>query len=298
MTCLWPANPLSERDGRKAARYRATSLRVCAAVGFLMAAVSTDRAVAADWLDDTGLRGAMSSKSYGRWDGLNFGAQIGVSNMNTDFGNGTSSLVAYILRNSTLENEAAPSDWTALPSNTTNGRQFGGFVGYNVQYDQLVVGIDGAYNHVTSLQASAMDSISRRVTTSDNIQHDVTIQAQSSLKLVDYATLRARAGYAIGQFLPYAVLGAAVGRFNYSNTATVFDLQTPPVGAPFAFGPQTLSDNKDNAIVGGFVTGLGVDVAILPNVFLRGEWEFVAFAPVHGLRANTNTGRVAIGVKF
>ena len=43
------------------------------------------------------------------------------------------------------------------------------------------------------------------------MQHDVTIDAQTTLKLVDYATLRARGGYAIGQFLPYMVVGAALG---------------------------------------------------------------------------------------
>ena len=40
----------------------------------------------------------------------------------------------------------------------------------------------------------------------------------SSLKLTDYATFRGRAGYAFGQFLPYAFVGAAVGRMNYSTT--------------------------------------------------------------------------------
>ena len=41
-----------------------------------------------------------------------------------------------------------------------------------------------------------------------------------------------------------------------------------------------------------------MDVAILPNVFLRGEWEYVGFAQVGGIRTNINTGRVGIGVKF
>ena len=43
----------------------------------------------------------------------------------------------------------------------------------------------------------------------------------SPVKLVDYATLRGRAGYAWGQFLPYAAVGIAAGRFNYETTVTV-----------------------------------------------------------------------------
>jgi opacity protein-like surface antigen len=128
----------------------------------------------------------------------------------------------------------------------------------------------------------------------------VTINAQSSVKLVDYATMRARAGYAFGQFLPYAVVGAAVGRFNYANTATVHDVGTPPAGsAILPFNTlDTESDSKNNAIVAGALVGLGLDVAVLPNVFVRAEWEYVAFAPVGGIRNNINTGRVGIGARF
>jgi outer membrane immunogenic protein len=289
---------LAGGDRRKAiaACKRAPSLLVCAMAGLLFAA-ATGRAQAADWLDDTGLRGSLSGKSYVRWDGLNFGAQMGLSSMDTDFGNSTSSIVAFILRNSTLENEFAPSNWTTLPSDITNGKQYGAFLGYNFQWDQLVLGVDGAYNRAASINASAIDSITRIVTTSDAVIHNVTIDASSSLKLIDYATLRARAGYAIGQFLPYAVVGAAVGRFNYATAATVTDIQTVGGVVQPAF-IQSGSNDKINAITGGFVVGLGLDVAVLPNVFVRGEWEYVGFAPISGVRASMNTGRVGLGVRF
>jgi outer membrane immunogenic protein len=161
--------------------------------------------------------------------------------------------------------------------------------------------MDAAYNRHSSLNAFSSDTITRQVvTTPDNVNNTLTITAQSSLKLVDYATVRARAGYAMGQFLPYATIGAAVGRFNYANTATVHNVGTPPLGSPILpFDvTDTQSNGKDNAIVGGFEVGLGMDVAVLPNVFLRGEWEFVAFAPVGGSRASMNTGRVGVGMKF
>ena len=41
-----------------------------------------------------------------------------------------------------------------------------------------------------------------------------------------------------------------------------------------------------------------MDVAVTTNVFLRGEWEYVGFAPVSGIRAGLNTGRVGVGVRF
>jgi outer membrane immunogenic protein len=289
MTC-------QSHDSVLAACQRKRSLRVLAAV--MLIAASAEQAVAGDWIDDT-LRGSYSSAPV-RWDGINFGATMGLSSMTTDFGNSSSSLVAYSLRNTTVQNEFAPSGWTTLPSNTTNGRQYSLFLGYNVQWSELVLGFDGSYNRPSTLASSAIDTIGRQVTTSSLVNETVTITSQSSLKLVDYATMRARAGYAFGQFLPYAVVGAAVGRFNYATTALVHDVGVPLTGSTVhAFDTwDTQSSSKDSAIVGGFVVGLGMDVAILPNVFLRGEWEYVGFAPVNGIRAGVNTGRVGVGVRF
>lgn len=281
---------------------RVALLGIAAAFCSLTVAASAGSARAADWP----LRGSFNP-GYARWDGWQFGIQAGYGNMNTDPGNSTSQPVAFILRNTTLQTEFAPSEWTALGPGSTNSAVYGGFLGYNMQWDNLVVGFDLGYKNPSRLDAGATDSISRRVVTSDNIQHDVTIDAHTTLKLVDYATLRGRAGYAIGQFLPYMVVGAAVGRFNYSTTVTVSDFMTqlplipsPPGGAlGFAnLTPSSVTAGKDNAIVGGVVAGFGADWAITPGVFLRAEWEFIAFSSVNGARNNLNTGNVGIGLRF
>lgn len=260
----------------------------------VMSALVVGSAHAADLSDMSWLRGTVGETTM-RWDGLQLGAQIGMSNLNADFANADSSQVAYILRNTTLEDEFSPSTWTTLPKGTTNGGQFGGFIGYNMQWDRLVLGGDIAYNRMQSLQNSSADSIDRIVNTSDGVQHNVLIQSSASLRLVDYATFRARAGYAFGQFLPYAFLGGAVGRFNYASTATVTDQMS---GAQTGTAVGTATDARDNVFAAGFTTGLGLDVALLPNVFLRGEWEYTVFAPVNGIRSWLNTGRVGIGVRF
>lgn len=302
MTCPCRVNAPVPYKARAAVAARRRELLCAAAAAALMAmsaALYATPAAAADWFDDT-LRGTFTNNAPVRWDGVNLGATMGLSNMTTDFGNSSSSLIAYSLRNTTVQSEFSPSSWTTLPSNTTNGRQYSIFLGYNVQWSELVLGFDGSYNKPSSLASSASDSIARQVTTSSLVNEALTITAQSSLKLIDYATLRARAGYAMGQFLPYAVVGAAVGRFNYATTATVHDVGTPLPGSTVtAFNTfDTQSSAKDGAIVGGFVVGLGMDVAITPNVFLRGEWEYVGFAPVSGIRAGVNTGRLGVGLRF
>jgi opacity protein-like surface antigen len=278
---------------------RVTSLRLVIAVCAVLPLSSVERANSADWP----LRGSLApTTTYARWDGWQFGLSAGYGNMNTDFGNSTSSLVSYILRNSTLEAEGAPSTWTALPSGTANGTIFGAFLAYNMQWDQLVVGVDLSYKHPSLLQISAGDSLRRLFDTSDEVQHDVTISAQSSFKLVDYAALRARAGYAVGDFLPYAAVGIAAGRFNYQTTVTVTDVMTDlnPPGPTGGLGTfqQSASAGQANVFVAGVAAGLGVDWAVTPSVFLRGEWEFVAFAPVNQTRANIQVGHVGVGMRF
>lgn len=253
---------------------------------------------AADWLDDT-LRGSITSPAPVRWDGVNLGIGIGVTNMDSSLSRGLGPLISRMLTDSTVLTEARPNDWDILENQVTNGRSFGGFVGYNFQWDNLVLGVDAGYNKTSGLATSSTGSLERVTATSDGTAHDLFITGTASTKLIDYATLRMRAGYAFGQFLPYAIVGGAVGRFDYSSTASLTDTQTPSggvAGAPYVAGP--ISETKNNAIIGGFVAGLGVDIALTPNVFARGEWEFIGFAKLNGVNNTINTGRVAIGVRF
>jgi opacity protein-like surface antigen len=275
---------------------RIASLRIAAAIFSALAAVSADRAMAADWP----LRGSFEP-SYVRWDGWQFGVLAGYGNLNTDFGSSTTDQVAFILRNSTLESEAAPQNWTTLPRNSTNGAVFGAFLAYNWQWSELVLGADLAYKHPSILRSSVGDSLERIFDTSDSIEHDVTIAAQSSFKLVDYATLRARAGYALGQFLPYAVAGIAVGRFNYATSVTVTDAQTQlpnPPGPSLGTFQQSSSVGRNNVFAAGVAAGVGVDWAVTPGMFLRAEWEYVGFTPVNSTRSNVQIGQLGIGARF
>jgi outer membrane immunogenic protein len=48
----------------------------------------------------------------------------------------------------------------------------------------------------------------------------------------------------------------------------------------------------------GVAAGLGTDYALTPNVFVRGEFEYIYFAAVYGVQVSVITGRVGAGVKF
>jgi outer membrane immunogenic protein len=241
MTCQSPISALA----------RARSCRLAAAaMAMAVTAAAADRARAADMPEDTALRGSFTAvePAFVRWDGLYLGGHVGYANMSVDF-SGSNSLVE-------------------LPKNETNSAMFGGFIGYNIQWDELVVGFDGEYSRPSSLATLAQASGGGST-------------AWSSWKLVDYAAVRARAGYAFGQFLPYAFLGGGVGRINHSTIVN-----------------NTVTASRDNAYTGAFVAGLGVDVALLPNVFVRGEWEYAAFSVVSGTRSSLNTAKAGLAVRF
>jgi opacity protein-like surface antigen len=73
----------------------------------------------------------------------------------------------------------------------------------------------------------------------------------------------------------------------------------PPFPPPFPFDTtQSASSGKTNAVVGGVAAGLGMDWLVTPGMFLRAEWEYVAFAPVGGSRSNFNTGKIGGGARF
>lgn len=278
--------------GRRIRALRAALARLAACIA--VAASTLGPAAAADMPDI--LRGTLEpllpAATYMNWSGIYFGAQAGYSNMSTNFGDSSNSIgkwVAQTLRNSTLETNHHPEDWVSMPSDLSNSANWGVFVGYNMQWDQLVLGLDFAYNRMSSMNTSGTDLITRRVSDPNDT---VQIYGHSQMHLTDYATVRARAGYAFGQFLPYGILGLAVGRFNYGTSARL------TVRGDDYLGPARMSERKNDAAAAGFVTGLGLDVALMPNMFLRTEWEFVAFSELSGIRSTMNTGRVGVALKF
>jgi opacity protein-like surface antigen len=82
----------------------------------------------------------------------------------------------------------------------------------------------------------------------------------------------------------------AVGRASYSVTTEAFGQQStanPPF--PNADGTCTPSatcvnydftnaTGQNNALLWGYTVGAGLDWALTPNIFVRGEFEFVQFA--------------------
>lgn len=235
-----------------------------------------------------------------RWGGTYAGLQAGYAIGSADFSNGTSSLIAFLLRDTILQQEAQVSQLTVLGKIETVRGAFGGFVGYNKEYEEFILGYELNYNR-TALGASSADSLSRTFETSDGFLHSFTVSATSAVKVTDYGTIRARAGWNLGSFVPYAFGALAIGRADVTQSATVTDfaIDLSAQKRPDQFlPPTTQTAGQLGAFAYGYAAGIGVDAALTSNIFVRGEWEWLQFIPFLNQKVHINTSRVALGLRF
>jgi opacity protein-like surface antigen len=151
------------------------------------------------------------------------------------------------------------------------------------------------------LLTDSTDSIGRRYVISTGVQYDTFVDSAASMRITDYGTVRARFGYAWNWLLPYATVGLAIGRADIARSVTITldrtDFNTSP---PTPLGVIVYSDAKAQAgaLTLGYALGLGVDIGLLPGVFVRAEYEFVQLNTIQGITAHINSFRAAAAVKF
>ena len=119
---------------------------------------------AADMPDLPFLRGSLPqglSTVTRNWDGWYAGGQVEYSSADMDFSHSTKTLTNSLLQNSVFQ--APLADWGLLSKNHTQGTGFGGFVGRNYQWDDVVLGFEANYNYISSLASSSTNIASRAI---------------------------------------------------------------------------------------------------------------------------------------
>jgi opacity protein-like surface antigen len=291
-------------------------------LGGVIAVVGAGSALAADF-KDYALRGSTAQPVHyevpaqprfvpgypvrPRWDGVYIGGQVGFANSGVNFSGGVADLVANLLRETTVQAEFSPSDWVNLPNQSITRPSYGGFIGYNMQRDEILFGIEANYNR-TNIRMGAGDSIGRVVTTSDGYANTVVLSGASSMHLTDYGTLRARAGWVHDSLIPYGFGGVAVARATVSRMASVTvdgvdadpACDNPPdsVCLPSYTFAASEGETKKGAFAYGWTLGAGVDWFVSSNLFVRGEYEYIGFAKFYGVDFHIHTARAAAGIRF
>jgi opacity protein-like surface antigen len=281
--------------GAKGMKGRPMCRRVCALLVFGLAVLGLASPACAQ--DYPFLRSSetVGPATFTRWSGFYFGGQVGYGNGNADFSNATQSVVASALRETTLEADFSVS--TQLLGTANNSApSFGGFVGYNSQWQDLIIGIEANLNRA-AFSLNAPSTPIGPLTAADNlgVTHTVTISGSGSVTNLDFATLRARAGYVVGNFLPYGFAGVALGLANVSVAANINDCT---VTAPISCASFSNSFSRNMDVLYGLAVGAGVDVLVTPNIFLRAEFEWDQFNPPPGILMTVATARVGAGFKF
>jgi opacity protein-like surface antigen len=197
------------------------------------------------------------------------------------------------------------ANWNlGLGKNSARAPGYGGFAGYNWQWDEVVLGLEGSYLHGSfGGQSSAVKELVGGPLSDGNF-HDVAVTSSSAIAISDMATFRGRAGYAIGSFLPYLFGGFALGNADITRSVTIDDHYAPTFGgaiSPCSSGIPvcarlTADDATHNHLIYGYSAGLGVDVNLIGGLFMRAEWEYVHFTAV--VNTNVNTVRAGLGYKF
>jgi outer membrane immunogenic protein len=304
---------------------RTMTMRI-ATLGLLAVLASASGAAAAD-LDYGYLRGGEDDYAPAApidWSGVYVGGHGGYSSAGLGFGNVFQPIVANALRHTTAEEEMNASSFLAARSTHTNAATFGALAGYNMQFDEVVFGIEADYTHF-GMSGSSYDRIGRVGDTKDGYLTAVGLEGQARTSIKDYGTIRGRLGYAFGSFLPYVTGGVAVGRatvndtvaiqnFGYDKATYLSNLKstTPPAyvnnygyahfdgsdpGNGIAATAVTYGGRK-RVTVGGVALGAGLEFALTSNILLRGEYQYVLFNDFKGHSAEINTVRGGAAVKF
>jgi len=238
-----------------------------------------------------------------RWAGFYGGGQAGYALANMDLTGAFDSSNIFDSNNPTYAPLGRVSNWARSGRADHHAGSYGGFVGYNTQWSEAIVGVELNYNrsslrgaanaHCTSTAGSPCPGTINLGNPART--YDVAIDATAAARITDYGTLRARGGWAVDNMLAYGFLGVAVARVEASRVATASF--TPVVPADPAQPSHTERDGLTR-YTWGYSLGGGVDYLLTSSFFLRAEYEFVQLNPVSNIRLNINTARAGVGLRF
>ncbi|GLR87074.1 outer membrane protein [Bradyrhizobium iriomotense] len=283
---------------------------------------SVSAAHAADMPDLPVLRGALTdglSRTTHNWDGWYVGGDAGYSSASVDFSQSVVGLTNFIFRDSVLQQPTA--NWSLMKKTTTQGANFGAFVGRNWQWYDAILGLEVNYSYFNTISTSTTGSNSLMIvnpageTRPAGITNNygVTLTGTAAAQVKDMVTFRGRMGWDGGDFMPYFFSGLAVGRMDVSRTVTsnvtlrqdstvtdVFGNTITIIGTTYAVPAQsqTQSQHRTNNFVPGWVAGVGFEYCLWEGLFARAEWEYVKFSPVMNTNVTLNNVRAGLGYKF
>ncbi len=148
--------------------------------------------------------------------------------------------------------EIDPADWTSTEAGGFSG---GGEIGYNYQFtNNIVAGIE------TDLQGSTLHGSYENY---DECFGSRCFYDQDTQRVDWWGTLRGRAGYALGNLLPYATAG-----FAYGEVTNGCDLDVAAAGC------YTGKAYSWSSLRPGWTAGAGLEYALTKNLSVKAEYLY------------------------
>jgi outer membrane immunogenic protein len=237
---------------------------------------------AADMPDLPFLRGSVSeglSRGSVNWQGYYVGGQVSYGSVTSKVASGDNG----DLQSTFIPPNNVTYNWQPLGGAHGNSTGYGGFFGYNSQWDDVVVGFEANYIHDGF--RSVANSVGLQYE-ADNVTLNSITNSNATVRLSDFGSLRVRGGYVMGCFLPYLFAGTGFGSQTVERTISA----SPP---PLLPGTSAASKTK---LVFGYSAGAGIDVMLVGGLFLRAEYEYRRVTS--DVESNINTVRAGLGYKF
>lgn len=236
------------------------------------------------------LRGAIREAPVVRaiWQGFYAGGQVGYGSSNMDFRGFNSGLIDRLTTDPSVffGLPFAPPAWRELQQSVTHrASMFGGFAGYNAQFDNVIMGVEGNYMH----GAFTGSSFGRNTLTFmvDGVPTSVSTESAASMTITNFGTLRLRGGYVMDNFLPYAFVGFAMGIHDTAQRVAITGT---------GLTPRELATDNNSQFLYGYSAGVGLDWMLFGGLFVRGEYEYLKFSST--LDTEIHSIRGGIGYKF
>ncbi len=223
--------------------FKRSLLAAVAAIGFGSVASAADLPVKAP------IRTAVAPEVFS-WNGFYIGANAGYAWNRSDFSTNIDTGNGFFI----------PGSLAFIGGLGTGSGSGSGFVGgvqggYNVQWNQIVLGIEADFDALrgtTSLYGAGTTLLGTAVTLSN------------SIKPKWMATVRPRIGYAFDRTLVYATGGLAILQSDYNQT--------------FTTGPNAGAGNTTNSSTkAGWVLGGGLEYGLSRNWSIKAEYLYARF---------------------
>ena len=258
---------------------------------FLLVAVmcgAASVAQAADMPDLPFLRGSFTdglSSARVNWQGFYVGGQASYGSTTSKLSPTANSDLLATLR-ATPTWRFTTTQWPLLATPTATPAGFGGFVGYNSQWEDVVLGVEANYIH-DGIRSVSDATGSRGIMPTGSINSLTSFErGRETLRL----RLAARPRRLRHGMLPaLRVCRHRLGqpdrrshRFGLSGSAVAAAANDAPPARPSWFY--------------GYSAGVGIDVMLVGGLFMRAEYEYRRVTS--DIETNINTVRAGLGYKF